>query len=118
MQTNPEVQPMLFDEPLPPIQSVRARPQESVHDQFLRFHESNPHVFARLRDVSLAMRRRGMVHWGGRAAYEIVRFQGQLSTSAAAFKLPNVFAPYYTRLLMEQEPELAGFFTICKLRRP
>lgn len=111
-----ELQPTLFD-PLPPIQPVKARKHETVREQFLRFHAQNPEVYARLRDVSLAMRRRGLSHWGGRAAYEIVRFQGLLSTSGGGYKLPNVFAPHYTRLLMEQEPELEGFFKICALRR-
>lgn len=119
MGTNPETQPSLFDAPLPPITQVRSRHGETTHEKFLRFERANPHVYARLRDVSLAMRRRGLTHWGGRAAYEIVRFQGMISTTGGnGYKLPNVFAPHYTRLLMEREPELAGFFRICKLRRP
>ena len=117
MDTN-DMQPTLFDAPLPPIQQVRTRRNETTREKFLRFHTLNPHVYARLRDVSLAMRRRGLTHWGGRAAYEIVRFQGMLSTTGNSYKLPNIFAPHYTRLLMEQEPELVGFFRTCKLRRP
>jgi hypothetical protein len=78
---------------------------------------SDPAVYARLRDMALAMRRRGVARWGFRAAWEILRWQGMLSTTDGQYKLPNNLAPHYARLLMEREPELAGFFETRQLRR-
>lgn len=111
-----EVQPALFEN-MPPVVKVAAQPKESIRDFFLRFHKANPHVYDRLRDISIAMRRRGMQTWGSRAAWEILRYQGILTNGGDGYRLPNVCLPHYARLLMEQEPELEGFFRICKLRR-
>lgn len=96
---------------------VKSQPRERIRDYFERFHDANPQVYARLRDISLAMRRRGLEHWGSRAAWEILRYQGIVTNGGDGYKLPNVCLPHYARLLMEQEPELAGFFKTCKLRR-
>lgn len=110
-----DLQPMLFD--LPPIQRVRADKPLTTRERFEAFHKANPAVYLRLRDMSLAMRRRGVTQWGFRAAWEILRWQGMLSSSDGTYKLPNNLAPHYTRLLMAQEPELAGLFGTRKLRR-
>lgn len=110
------MQPMLFDA-LPPIVKTKAAKRETIREQFERFHAANPHVYLRLRDISLSMRRRGVKQWGARAAWEILRYQGIATNSAEGYKLPNVCVPHYARLLMAQEPELAGFFKTCALRR-
>ena len=123
---------MLFD--LPPIQRVKADRPLTTRERFELFDAANPQVYARLRDMALAMRRRGVARWGFRAAWEILRrrgvarwgfraaweilrWQGMLSSTDGKYRLPNNLAPHYTRLLMEREPELAGFFETRQLRR-
>jgi aminoglycoside phosphotransferase (APT) family kinase protein len=115
MNATADLQPMLFD--LPPIQRVKADRPLTTRERFELFDAANPQVYARLRDMALAMRRRGVARWGFRAAWEILRWQGMLSSTDGKYRLPNNLAPHYTHLLMEREPELAGFFETRQLRR-
>lgn len=109
------LQPGLFEslEPIRPIKGVKG---ESIQAKFERFHRENPHVYRRLVEICLAMKRRGLRRWGAKAAYEICRFQGVLSTSGDQFKLPNSYTSRYARKIMAEVPELAGFFETRKLR--
>lgn len=109
------LQPGLFEslEPIRPIKGVKG---ESIQAKFERFHRQNPHVYRRLVEICLAMKRRGLRRWGAKAAYEICRFQGILSTSGDAFKLPNSYTSRYARKIMAEVPELADFFETRKLR--
>ncbi len=49
--------------------------------------------------------------------YEVTRWEFWLATeSDDEFKLNNNFTAYYARLIMEQEPDLAGMFELRKVR--
>ncbi len=81
---------------------------------FCRFHEENPHVYERLRDMALKMLRNGHNIWGIRSMFVVLRFQADIETTGDSFKINERFAPWYARLLMRSEPELRGFFSLKK----
>ena len=81
---------------------------------FWKFHEANPHVYGVL--VKLARewiaargkRKLGMVMLFQRARWEIDLH----SHDEHGFKINNNHVPFYARLIMEQEPDLAGVFNL------
>ena len=79
---------------------------------FWEFHSENPHVYDKLEQLALQLRRSGINRWGMKALWEVCRYELMLRTSASAksFRLNNNHTAYYARLLMDQNPELAGFF--------
>ena len=86
--------------------------RHSIEAVFREFHAANPHVYEGLRDGALDLRRAGWKHFGIARLYEGLRYQRAVVTTADDFKLNNNFRALYARMLMEQEPELAGFFEL------
>jgi len=71
-----------------------------------QYHTRNPHVYETLRQVTLTAKRNGQ-RPGIKAICERLR--------GAECRLNNNYVAWYARFLMEQEPELRGFFLT---RRP
>ena len=89
---------------------------ETIHDRFLEFHSANPDVYRRL--VELAWEVRGpnkeqpnKERWSVKAAFEVMRYE-KLTTTGEVWKLNNSFTAPYARLVMDQEPDLTGFFEV------
>jgi hypothetical protein len=80
-------------------------------EAFWQFHREHPEVYAELKRQALALRRAGRTHWSIRNLWEVMRQTFALQ-SDEEYKLNNNHAPFYSRLLMEREPELAGFFEV------
>ena len=78
--------------------------------EFEKFHRENPHVYRWLREIALRLRRKGRDHYSARTLVHAFRFHTAMGTTDETFKINNNVSPYYARLLMEQEPELDGFF--------
>ena len=80
---------------------------------FDRFHSDNPRVYQVL--VRLArewVNRFGSHNLGVATLYETARWQITLATNDAEFRLNNNWRSYYARLIMAQEPDLAGLFDL------
>jgi hypothetical protein len=87
-------------------------------EAFEKFHNDNPHFYDAL--VELARRyitRTGRGIVGMQRLIEVARFDMDLTTqSDDEFKVNNNHAAFYSRLIMLQEPDLAG--TIPTRRSP
>lgn len=84
-------------------------PQEA----FDAFHAENPHVYAELvRSARTYREQTGRTKCGMSLLFGRVRWVLALRTEGDAFKLNNNYAPFYSRLLMAQEPDLAGMFDL------
>jgi hypothetical protein len=103
-------QPTLFDDWIV-ITPTYGRDM-TIAERFEAFHKSNPAVYARLRDMALAIRRRGRMRYSINGLFETLRWQHAMQTSdpTSDFKLDNSYRAFYSRLLMQQEPELENFF--------
>lgn len=83
----------------------------TITDRFESFHRDNPKVYETL--VRLArewINRTGRRKLGIATLFERARWELSLATSDPEFKLNNTYRAYYARLLMAQEPDLAGLF--------
>ena len=83
----------------------------TIERRFRAFHEANPHVYQCLLRGARKLRRAGWEHYGIAALYEGLRYEAALRTAGDDWKLNNDFRCCYARMLMEREPELAGFFS-------
>lgn len=94
------------------VQGDLFRPASRAEEKFRAFHEANPHVYRELLRLALEMRRRGREKWGIAGIFEVLRWNRAMQTDAPDYKLCNTHRAFYARMLMEQEPELRGFFDL------
>lgn len=85
---------------------------QTIAERFAAFHGRNPQVYRALRDMALELRRRGHRQYGIKALFEVLRFESAMQTHGDTFKLNNNYTALYARLLMDNEPELEGFFEL------
>lgn len=79
---------------------------------FRAYHEANPEVYAKLREFALQAKASGRRHFGINMLHERLRWYTLVEAKRDTFKVNNNYRPFYARLLMKQEPELAGFFEL------
>ena len=84
----------------------------SIEERFHSFHRANPQVYEALRELSLHLAATGRQRFGMKALFEFLRFSYALQTRGESYKINNSYAPFYARLLMRNEPQLAGFFNL------
>ena len=103
----------LFDEPdMSGWEPERITRYEQMRRQWAAFHDANPDVYLELRRIALALVRRGRRRYGIGGIFEVLRWQRAMNTTDTDFKLNNNYRAFYARFLMNQEPELAGFFEV------
>lgn len=107
-------QPDLFADVYQSEPAAAAGPP-SIDERFATFHAENPDIYAALRELALAGRRRGLQRLGMKSLFEVVRWNRSLETSGEPWKLNNSYTSRYARLLMENEPTLAGIFELRTL---
>lgn len=104
-------QPSLFDL-FAPVVTPEYESGATIGERFEAFHGRNPHIYAELRRMALALRQRGMARYGIAGLFETLRYHYAIQTQGDDFKLNNDFRALYARLLMRNEPALYGFFEI------
>ena|ERR1035437_3117545 len=84
----------------------------TLEDRAQAFHEANPRVYQELRRLALTLYYRGHQHFGVKMLLEQMRWNWyERTTDVTSFKLNNSYSAFYSRLLMETEPELRGVFS-------
>lgn len=89
---------------------------KSIQERFLKFHEANPEVYKALVRMARRLKATGQDTYSISGIYEVARFDRFISTSGKPFKLSNDFRSRYARLIMEEEEDLKGFFSLRELR--
>lgn len=106
----PTIQGRLFDlDHIPPI-TLEPNTGGTITDRFNKFHAQNPHVYNLLRDMALSMKRAGVNRHGIKGLFEVLRWRYAIQTHGRDYKLNNNFTAEYSRKLMDENPELNGFF--------
>ena len=81
-------------------------------ERWLEFHRANPSVYELFRSFAMQAVNAGMRRLGARVIWERIRWYVHIETNTAdEFKLNDHYTPYYARLLMLREPQLAGVFS-------
>jgi hypothetical protein len=89
----------------------------SIQTDFYQFHKDNPDVYRRLVALARKARSHGYSHIGIKHIWEVMRWEVMIETKGATdYKLNNNFTSRYARLIMGQEPDLAGVFEVRALR--
>lgn len=89
-------------------------PQSKLEASFWEFHLANPEVYSTLVRLAESARRCGVRKIGIGALFERLRWEMALQTDGGEFKLNNNHRAFYARMLMENEPQLAGLFALRK----
>lgn len=85
---------------------------ETTSKRFEEFHRDNPMVYATLCRLARSWVRRhdGRRKLGINSLVEVVRWEFAMQTTDTEYKINNNYAPYYARLLMEEQSDLWGLF--------
>lgn len=99
----------------------RPRPQltgdQSQEGLFQRFHAEHPEIYRELCRLARNLKSQGLEKYSIVGIYEVIRFNDAYSnTGEKPFKLNNNYRSRYARLIMENEPDLQGFFETRELR--
>ena len=92
--------------------------QSQLEERFLEFHAKHPEVYAALSRFAHQWRdRKGPdARLGIKMVIERVRWELSLGAKDETPRLNNNHSAFYARLLMAQEPALAGIFFLKKQR--
>jgi hypothetical protein len=84
-------------------------------EAFEQYHRDNPQVYSELTRLARQLKGRGRRHYGIASLFEVLRWHHALHTVGDEFKINNNYKPRYARMVMDNEPDLAGFFMIREL---
>jgi hypothetical protein len=88
---------------------------ETIEQKFLRYHREHPSVYTTLVEYARRAISRGYKTLGIGFLVEIVRWSEDIPGVRERFKINNDYCSRYARLIMAQEPDLAGFFKTRQL---
>jgi hypothetical protein len=103
---------------------VRRRPRRStlraakptITERFWEYHYAHPEVYELLVKLARDVKARGKTKYSMKAIFERARWHYHIERGEDGFVLNNDFTSHYARLIMEQEPDLDGFFDVRELR--
>lgn len=82
-----------------------------IQSGFERFHADNPEIYRKLVDLAMGAKANGHKGMGISLLWERLRWHFTVEVKDGEnFKLNNNYRSRYARLIMRQEPSLAGFF--------
>lgn len=85
-------------------------PWDRLEEAAFAFHKRNPHVLQEIAKVCLRVKRAGRAHWSINAAFEVVRYNAEVTIDKRTYRLNNNHRAFYARWIMRDVPELAHFF--------
>lgn len=82
------------------------------------FDKEHPEVYAKLVELSHEVRKAGFPQYAIDCLFGVLRFEKdvRMGPTAGRFSFNNNYRAYFARKIMDQEPELDGFFVIRDLR--
>lgn len=103
-----------FEFPPPPV--VEPRPDRSIDARFAEFHAAHPEVYAALVRLAREGKAAGHTKLGIGMLFEVLRWEHMVRPDdSEPYRLNNVYRSRYARLVMDQEPDLAGIFDTREL---
>ena len=99
------------------VEDVWERVTLTPRERFEKYHERNPHVYQLLEDMARRVWQSGRRRIGIATLVESLRWQYWLATEDCSrdFKIDNTFRAYYSRLILENNPQWAGLFALREL---
>lgn len=108
----------LPDDAVARIMAHEAETNRDLQFAFEKFHQANPGVMKLLVRLAYEVKARGHERIGIATLYERARWEVLYGPTASTdgYRLNNSWRAFYSRLIMDTEPELAGFFQTRKGR--
>lgn len=105
-------------DPPPPVVHPARKP--TIQERFEQYHAAHPEVYAEFVRLARLAKAKGHAHIGMKMLGELVRWHFIVDREYDAeaeqqYALNNVVLSRYARLIMEQEPDLAGIFQTRKI---
>lgn len=88
----------------------------TIQERFEQFHQAHPEVLAYLVQLCYELRRRGRERYGIRGLWERARWHFHVERGEDEYVLNDHMHSRYARLIVQQHPDLAGFFEMRRLR--
>jgi hypothetical protein len=90
---------------------------KTLDEKFQEYHEDNSHVYQALVRLARGLKDQGYKRVGIKMLWETMRYRLMIETDDLdGFKLNNNYPSRYARMMMDNEPELQGFFEIRELK--
>lgn len=83
---------------------------------FAKYHAKHPQVYWRLVNMARNVKSRGYKQYSIKTLWCVLRFIILMRPPDKPFKLPDQHHSRYARLIMDNEADLAGFFSLRTLR--
>jgi len=91
----------------------------TLDQQFQKFHQQNPDFYQELISLAKKARDSGKTRVSMRMLFEVIRYRRTLLIKGAGeYEINNSYTPYYSRLIKQQEPDLAHLFETRGSRPP
>jgi hypothetical protein len=88
----------------------------TIQERFDTFHTGHPHIYDKLVQYARRAKARGYKTCGIALLWEIIRYsENDPNDPNHNYKFANEYRSRYARLIMEREPDLAGFFKVHPL---
>lgn len=84
----------------------------TIQERFEEFAAENPLVLVELVQLARHLKKRGHEQYSIAGLFEVLRHRRALQTTDGEFKLNNNYRAYYARMIMDQYPDLEGFFKL------
>ena len=102
----------LFDNSTVEVDGRPTWVKDELSEAWWKFHITHPAVYDELVRLSRRLIDRGHKRLGLKMLWETLRYNTMLGDSTGEYRLTNNHTAFYARLLMEQEPDLAGIFEL------
>lgn len=94
------------------------QPEATIQERFEAFHKAHPAVYTTLVWFARQAKKEGRKKIGIELLWSRLRWHVQMETNKLGdFAFDNDHRSRYARLIMAQEPDLAGIFDLRPLRR-
>lgn len=102
-------QATLFDNP--PALLLGPHQGLTIKENFDLFHKANPEVLRMIVRIARWLKfEKGFEHGGMKMIFERMRWLHAVKTRGEVYKLNNNYTSHYARLVMDECPDLDGFF--------
>jgi hypothetical protein len=89
---------------------------DTLQERFELFHAEHADIYDLFKRFTLEMARSGRSRYGAKSLMERVRWHHATTSGGGDFKINNNFTSRYVRLLLQERPDLAGFFETRRLK--
>jgi hypothetical protein len=87
----------------------------NIQKDFEKFHLENPHIYEMICKLAREWKKSGHEKASIKMFFEVIRWKRGVSTKNKDYKINNNYHSRYSRLIIDQEPDLRELFEVRKL---